>query len=406
MSLVDDARQALALADEASSKRDVAALVAHLSAAVRGFTAAGDYPQAAMACVRLGDVLSNAMGNLTAGRAWFSRARRLVADEPPCIEQGWVAVAAMGCDVDDPAALLADAELALDRARRFGDVNLETKALADAGLAHVQAGRVVEGMAMLDEAMALACGPADDSGGRRQVGVLVLHGVLRVGRLRTRRVVDRPARRPRVMIGFGPRAAVFLSSHCDSVQAGAAGRDGAVGRGRGDARRCQRADFEADDARRRAGTPTSGWPSCASARAGCRGRAAADRQGPVARRRCCRSAQLHLARGDHELARAAARRGLRAIGDDRLRAIELLVVLVEAEVAAGDLEARRPRRAPPSPTAARSLECATLRARSALAHGARGRRPRGDLPGAIAVLESTVDEIDPIRLRLAPRHVC
>jgi hypothetical protein len=75
-----------------------------------------------------------------------------------------VAIAAMGCDVDDPAALLAGAELALDRARRFGDVNLETKALADAGLAHVQAGRVDTGMALLDEAMALACGPADDSG--------------------------------------------------------------------------------------------------------------------------------------------------------------------------------------------------------------------------------------------------
>jgi hypothetical protein len=102
------------------------------------------------------------MGNLTASRAWFARAVRLVADEPPCVEQGWVAVAAMGCDVDDPAALLAAGELALDRARRFGDVNLETKALADAGLAHVQAGRMAEGMALLDEAMALACGPADD----------------------------------------------------------------------------------------------------------------------------------------------------------------------------------------------------------------------------------------------------
>ena len=46
----------------------------------------------------------------------------------------------MGCDVDDPAVLLERAELALDRARRFGDVDLEIKALADGGLAHVQAG--------------------------------------------------------------------------------------------------------------------------------------------------------------------------------------------------------------------------------------------------------------------------
>ena len=55
-----------------------------------------------------------------------------------------------------PSVLVERAELALDRARRFGDVDLEVKALADGGLAHVQAGRVAEGMAMLDEAMALA----------------------------------------------------------------------------------------------------------------------------------------------------------------------------------------------------------------------------------------------------------
>ncbi len=151
------------LADEAAERRDVDACVAHLSAAIREFTAAGEPSQAAMACVRLGDLLAVALGNLTASRAWFTRAWRLVADQAPCLEQGWVAIAAMGCDVDDPAVLLAAAELALDRARRFGDVNLETKALADAGLAHVQAGRAVEGMALLDEAMALACGPADDS---------------------------------------------------------------------------------------------------------------------------------------------------------------------------------------------------------------------------------------------------
>ncbi|MDQ4133619.1 MAG: hypothetical protein M3179_10545 [Actinomycetota bacterium] len=32
-----------------------------------------------------------------------------------------MAVAALGCDVDDPAVLLARAELALDRAGRLGD---------------------------------------------------------------------------------------------------------------------------------------------------------------------------------------------------------------------------------------------------------------------------------------------
>jgi hypothetical protein len=158
----EDGERALQLADEAQARSDVDGMVAHLSGAIRAFTPGGEKRRAAMACVRLGEVLANAMGNLTASRAWFARARRLVAEEAPCLEQGWVAVAALGCDVDDPAELLSAAELALDRARLFGDVNLETKALADAGLARVQAGSLAQGMALLDEAMALACGPADD----------------------------------------------------------------------------------------------------------------------------------------------------------------------------------------------------------------------------------------------------
>src|ERR671932_487986 len=56
---------------------------------------------AALACARLGNLHAVALGNLTAGRAWFLRATRLIEGESPCIEQGWVAVAAMGCDVDD-----------------------------------------------------------------------------------------------------------------------------------------------------------------------------------------------------------------------------------------------------------------------------------------------------------------
>lgn len=160
---IEEAERALELVDDAFARFDVEAAITHLSSAIRGFTAADEKRRAAMACVQLGEIFANALGNLTASRAWFSRARRLVEIEPPCLEHGWVAVAAMGCDVDDPAELLAAAELALDRARRFGDLNLETKALADGGLAHVQAGRVAEGVALIDEAMALACGPADDT---------------------------------------------------------------------------------------------------------------------------------------------------------------------------------------------------------------------------------------------------
>ena len=159
----EEAERALDAADACYGRFDVEGVVTHLSAAVRASPPRATPGPAAMACARLARRSPTAWATSRPAGPGSPAARRLIADEPPCVEQGWVAVAAMGCDVDDPARLLAAAELALDRARRFGDVNLETKALADGGLAHVQAGRVAEGMALLDEAMALACGPADNT---------------------------------------------------------------------------------------------------------------------------------------------------------------------------------------------------------------------------------------------------
>ena len=102
-------------------------------------------------------------------------------------------------------------------------------------------------------------------------------------------------------------------------------------------------------------------------------------------RRCCPTARLHLARGDHDLARAVARRGLRVAGSDRLRAAELLTVLVDAELARGDVAAatrgvrragradrRRRRPAAARPQRLRQVAGAGRRRRRA----GRGRRAR------------------------------
>ena len=56
---VDEASEALRRADEAFARIDVDAVVTHLSAAIRGLTAAGEPRRAAMACVRLGQVMAN-----------------------------------------------------------------------------------------------------------------------------------------------------------------------------------------------------------------------------------------------------------------------------------------------------------------------------------------------------------
>jgi tetratricopeptide (TPR) repeat protein len=390
---VADAEQALREADDAFGSGDIDAVLAHLSAAVRCFTAAGDNRQAAVSCARLGDLIGTTLGNRPASRAWFTRAKRLIADEPPCIEQGWVAIAGMGCAVDDPADLLADAELALDRARRFGDVELETKALADAGLAHVQLGHVAEGMALLDEAMALACGPAPRS---PTVSKSVCSFFTACYHTADFGRADSWAEllRRHDLIGLTSGPAVFLSSHCDSVHATLLVELGRWG------------DAEALLLRAaeefRSVMPIPPWhPNIflADLRV---------RQGRLAEAEelilgwsqfmdaLLPTGRLHLARGDHQLARAAARRGLRVVGADRLRAAELLTVLVDAELAAGDVDAAMEACAD---LAARvgDVDVVPLGARSACARS-RALIAGGDPGAAVALLEDVLDHLDPQHL--------
>ena len=384
----DDAVRELQLAEEAMAASDVHAAAAHLSAAIRQFTAAGDRRRAALACARLGNLSANFLGNLTAGRAWFMRANRLLEDEPPCIEQGWVAVASLGCDVDDPAVLLDRAELALDLARRFGDVNLETKALADAGLAHVQVGRIAEGMALLDEAMALACGPADDVDAASQSVCSFLTACYYAADF-TRAGAWADALRRQGLIGEGPGIPLLLGNHCDAVQATLLCELGRWG----DAESMLLRAIEELEA----SMPMPSWhPAIALAELRIRQGRLADaemlllgKDGHV--QALLPAARLHLARGDHDLARATALRGLRCIGDDRLRAAELLAVLVDVELGIGDIAAAT---AACDDLVARTeqLDVPGLQSRVAAVR-ARVSAAAGDLPGAIGTVETALDRL-------------
>ncbi|MGI9051432.1 MAG: hypothetical protein ACR2HQ_02070 [Ilumatobacteraceae bacterium] len=391
--MIGAAERSLALADEAAERFDAEQVVVHLSAAIRQLTETGDVRRAAMTCARLGDTYVNALGNMVAARAWFARAQRLVTDEPPCIEQGWVAVAAMGCEVDDPAVLLAAAELALDRARRFGDVNLETKALADAGLANVQSGRIVDGMALLDEAMALACGPADDPGTAAKSVCSFFTACYHAADFGRADAWAEPLRQ-HGLIGLAPVGPVFVSNHCDSVHATLLIELGRWGEAEALLQRA-RADFEA------AMGMASWHPDIALADLRIRqGRCADAEQLLLGKDHSVQAllpaARLHLARGDHRLAGATARRGLRAVGADQLRAVELLTTLVDAELAAGDLDAAAVA-CDELGDRTRALDVPTLRARAAAAQARLlSATDHGD--AAIELLEATVDDLDPGRL--------
>jgi tetratricopeptide (TPR) repeat protein len=391
----DDAVSQAARAERALQAGDVDDARERLSAAVRELTAAGDRRQAAMTCARLGDLFALTIGNLTAARSWFTRAIQMLEAEAPCIEQGWVAVAALGCDIDDPAVLLARSELALDRARRFGDVNLEMLALANAGLAHVQAGRLGEGREQLDEAMALASGPADDvEAAGKSVCSFLTACYYTADFDRAGSWAD--ILRGRGLIGTAAGVPVFLGNHCDSVHATALYELG----------RWVEAEtvlVRAIDAFETCMGMPSWHPAIALAELRMRQGRLADAEMLLLGKdghlqALLPAARLHQVRGDHDLARATATRGLRAIGGDRLRGAELLAVLVDAELDAGDVDAAA-RACDELGTRADQLDVPGLQARIAAAR-ARVLAATNDVPAAIGTVEEALDRLPPTGMPL------
>ncbi len=392
----DDVADVFAPVDEAVAAGDADRAIVLLSAAVRDLTERGERRRAAMACARLGDVFASMLGNKVAARPWLVRAERLVEDEPPCIEQGYVAVASMGCDVDDPAELIGRAELALDRARRFGDVDLEVKALADGGLAHVEAGRVAEGMAMLDEAMALACGrSATDVDLLGRAACSFYTACYHAADFQRVDLWSREFRRVG-LVGATPGSPAQLRSHCDSMQGTLLCH---VGRWSEAEAVLTRASTEIEEV-----MPGAAWhPPIALAELRIQQGRLDEAEALLLGRddhiqALLPSARLHLERGDHDLARAVARRGLRLIGDDRLRAAALLSVVAAAELGRGEVAAARraadelEQRLDGLPVPVLTADAARVRAKVLAAEG--------DTTAAIAVLQDGLARLGELELPL------
>jgi DNA-binding NarL/FixJ family response regulator len=96
-------------------------------------------------------------GNDAVANGWFARAARLLGDVEERADHGWLAFeqAPMTSDRAERERL---ATTALTLARRYGDRDLEFSALALLGETRVHEGRVAEGMALIDEAMAAVAG--------------------------------------------------------------------------------------------------------------------------------------------------------------------------------------------------------------------------------------------------------
>jgi len=118
---------------------------------------AGDRRGAARQAVRLFEN-HNFKARPAAAGGWLGRARRLLASEPECVEQGCLLVreaeAAHGQGDLDRALEMADR--ALELGRSLHDHDLEADALQARGRVLIDAGCPADGLAAFDEAMLLA----------------------------------------------------------------------------------------------------------------------------------------------------------------------------------------------------------------------------------------------------------
>lgn len=357
----------------------------HWDAAFKAFRAADDAKGQAGVATNLGR-LHHSLGNEAASRGWLARAGRLLERVGRCVEQGYLALALLACEIRDASALEESAALALELAMEFGDSDLEARALSDSGLALVSQGRVTEGFARLDEAMVpVIAGEVPNTAGA--IFCSMLSACERAGEVRRAEewirlcqelVIDR-------LEGRFP----VLHAHCRVV----------YGTLLCSAGRWSEAEAEILQAFGPSGTSMVARRSEAIARLADlrihQGRLeeAAELLQPVADRfEAAESlARLHMARDEFGLAATIIRGVLDELGTDRLRGGPLLALLVQVELARGDVEA--------GDAAATRLtefsveaESPVLRAEAALAHG-RVAACRGEPAQAVALFDTAQREL-------------
>ncbi len=137
--------------------QDVDGAIFRLEQAYAGFRERGDAALAASVALWLSREYAAVHGNVAAASGWYARAEGLLRDTDPGVQHGWLALTRAE-RASEPAEVRRNAEEALALARRLGDPDLEAAALARLGYAEIAAGEVEAGTAKLDEAMTAATG--------------------------------------------------------------------------------------------------------------------------------------------------------------------------------------------------------------------------------------------------------
>ncbi len=126
--------------------------------AYNAFVEGGDARSAALVALYLAFQHSGRGATAVAG-GWLQGATALLAEVPECAEQGWLAwtqAIVAGETLGDREEALRYAERAIEIGRGFGDRDVEALGQLTKGVAFIHLGRVADGLALLDQVMALA----------------------------------------------------------------------------------------------------------------------------------------------------------------------------------------------------------------------------------------------------------
>ena len=141
--------------------------VDHRERAYAEFRRRPDPVNAALIAIRLCVDHRANFGNTVASAGWLARAARLVEDFGLDPLRGWILLLE-AYDGEDPSFAESRSGEARELAARSGDLDLELCALSQMGASLIEQGRVEEGVALLDEAMA---GSLGGEGGSRDTVV-------------------------------------------------------------------------------------------------------------------------------------------------------------------------------------------------------------------------------------------
>lgn len=364
-------------------RADYAEARAQLEAAYRQYRESGRAADAAHMAMELAEMHHSVFGNTSASNGWLARADRELEPLGDCVGRGYLELALMACDRPDVADLAASAERALAVARRFGDRDLEVRALADGGLALVCQGRLREGFAQLDEALvAISAGDCRRLETAAKSMCSLLTSCDRAGDVRRADEWTRLVQASILEAG-GP---TVLAEHCRIVQSGLM-----AAAGRWDEAEASLAALSA--------TMTASSPHRLEMSARLAG-LLLDRGlledaealiAPHSESVLMRAplARLHLLRGETDDAVAVAELGLAQLVADRLRGAPLLGLVVQAELARNDVAAAD-RAAERLSELVGDAESPGLRADAACARG-RVAAARGDADDAVRELSAAVE---------------